>query len=79
MKSYVVELSAVVGGSSDAQAISKSERTEHKQMPALTKPQGKAQKAIAAPVKQGKVTFTRAKAVNPERIIPMGEGKFKDF
>ena len=79
MKIYVAELSAVVGGSSAAQPISKSERSEHKQMPAASKPQGKALKAIAAPVKQGKVTFTRAKAVNPEKIIPMGEGKFKDF
>ena len=79
MKSFVAELSAVVGGASTAQATSKSERTEHKQIPTITKPQGKALKAIAAPVKQGKVTFTRAKAVNPEKIIPMGEGKFKDF
>jgi methyl-accepting chemotaxis protein len=78
MKSYVADLSAVVGGSSSEQPTSKNERDEHKQMPAATK-QGKALKAIAAPVKQEKVTFTRAKAVNPEKIIPMGEGKFKDF
>ena len=79
MKIYVAELSAVVGGSSAAQPISKSERPERKQPPAATKPQGKALKAIAAPVKKDKVTFTRAKAVNPEKIIPMGEGQFKDF
>ena len=78
MKSYVAELSAVVGGSSAAQPTSKSERIEHKQTPAVTK-QGKALKAIASPVKQEKVTFTRAKAVNPEKIIPLKEGKFKDF
>ena len=79
MKSYVAELSAVVGGSSAAQPTSRSERAEYKQRPVASKPQGKALKAIAAPVKQEKVTFTRAKAVNPEKIIPMGEGKFKDF
>ena len=79
MKVYVAELSAVVGGSSSANRTQKSERTEHKKTPALTKTQGKAQKAIAAPVKQDKVTFTRTKAVDPEKIIPMGEGKFKDF
>ena len=79
MKTYVAELRAVVGGSSDAQPTSIIERTEHKQMPAATKPKGKAQKLIAAPVKQEKVTFTRSKAVNPEKIIPMKEGKFKDF
>ena len=79
MKSYVAELSAVVGGSSAVQQTSKSESDEHKRTPAATKPQGKTLKAIAAPVKKEKVTFTRAKAVNPENIIPMGEGKFKDF
>jgi methyl-accepting chemotaxis protein len=79
MKTYVADLSAVVGGSLSAQPAQKSERTEHKQTPAVTRSQGKVQKAIAAPVKQEKVTFTRTKAVNPEKIIPMGEGKFKDF
>jgi methyl-accepting chemotaxis protein len=78
MKSYVADLSAVVGGSSSEQPPSQSERAERKQTSAATK-QGKALKAIAAPVKQEKVTFTRAKAVNPEKIIPMKEGKFKDF
>jgi len=78
MKTYVAELRAVVGGSSDAQTTQKPERTDHKRSSTGTK-QGKAQKLIAAPVKQEKVTFTRSKAVNPEKIIPMKEGKFKDF
>ena len=78
MKSYVAELSAVVGGSSTAEPIFQSGRTAHKQTPDVTK-QGKALKLIAAPVKQEKVTFTRAKAVNPEKVIPMKEGKFKDI
>jgi ABC-type transporter Mla subunit MlaD len=72
MKSYVADLSAIVSGSSSAPATSKSERAE-------PKPKGKVLKAIAAPEKQEKVTFTRTKAVNPEDVIPMKEGKFKDF
>ena len=79
MKSYVAELSAVVGGVSSGQPTSKSARVEHKKIPTLTKPKGKELKAIAAPVTQEKVTFARVKAANPEDVIPMKDGKFKDF
>ena len=78
MKSYVAELSAVIGGASDAQATQKTERTDHKKLSTGDK-QGRALKAIAAPVKQERATLTRTKEVNPEKVIPMKEGKFKDF
>ena len=79
LKGYVADLSAVVAGASSEQQSSKSERTERKQISAVTKPQSKALKAIAAPVKKEKVTFTRTKTVNPEDVFPMKEGKFQDF
>ncbi len=78
LKSYVADLNEVVSGASNGRLIQQSERTEQKQMPAYSK-QGKAQKAISAPQKSEKITFTRTKAVNPEQVIPMGEGEFKDF
>ena len=79
MKSYVADLSTVVGGSSSGQAISQSERTEKKKLTSGTSPKQAVRKAIAAPAKQEKAAFTKSKAVNPEDIIPMKEGKFKDF
>jgi len=79
MKSYVADLSAVVGGSSVAQSTSQTERTEKKKLTSGTSSKQNVRKAIAAPVKHEKVAFTRTKAVNPEDVIPMREGKFKDF
>ena len=79
MKSYVADLSTVVGGTSSGQSIQQSERTENKQMHFVTKQQGKVLKAIAAPLKPERATFARTKVVNPEHVIPMKEGKFRDF
>ena len=79
MKKYVARLSVVVGGVSSEQATQQSERADHKKLTSGTQSKQKVLKAIAAPLKQEKVTFTRVKAVNPEDVIPMKEGKFKDF
>jgi len=79
MKGYIAHLSIITGGKLSRREISQSERPDHKKLASGTKSKGKAQKAIAAPLKQGKVTFTRAKTVNPEDVIPMKEGKFHDF
>ena len=79
MKTYVADLSAVVGGASSGQEITRSESADDEKLPSGTQPRQIARKAIAAPVNQERATFTRTKAVNPEQIIPMGEGKFKDF
>ena len=79
MKSYVADLSAVVGGASSGQEISRSERTDSKKLTSGTQTRQNARKAIAAPVKPERATFARSKTVNPEQVIPMKEGKFKDF
>jgi methyl-accepting chemotaxis protein len=79
MKSYVADLSAVVSGSSSAHSISQTERADRKKLTSGTSSKQNVRKAIAAPAKQERATFTRAKAVNPEQVIPMKEGKFKDF
>ena len=79
MKGYVADLSAVVDGAASGHPISQTERTVKKKLTSGTQSKQNVRKAIAAPVKQEKVTFTRTKAVNPEDVIPMKEGKFKDF
>ena len=79
MKSYVADLSAVVGGASSGQEISRSERTDSKKLTSGTQTRQNARKAIAAPVKPERATFARSKTVNPEQVIPMKEGKFRDF
>ena len=47
MKEYVANLTSIVDGTSTAQPISQSERSERKQTPTAARPQGKALKAIA--------------------------------
>jgi methyl-accepting chemotaxis protein len=79
MKTYVADLSNVVGGVSSGRAIQSIEHADYRKITSETKPKDRAQKAIAAPVAQGKMIFGRKKAVNPEQVIPMNEGKFKDF
>ncbi len=79
MKTHVADLRVVVEGTSAAHATQKPERTEYRKTPDVTKPQGKVLKAITTSVKQENVAFTRAKAVNPEKIIPMEKEEFKDF
>jgi methyl-accepting chemotaxis protein len=77
MKSYVADLSAVIDGSTQKsighQTTSRHEsfntRGEVRKHLALTsKPEGKREKG-----------FTKGKVLRPEQVIPMGEGKFKDF
>ncbi len=79
MKSYVADLSAVVGGASSGQSSQPGEPDFDRSKASGTQPKKKALKAIAAPQKQSAATFARTKAVNPKQVIPMGEGDFKDF
>jgi methyl-accepting chemotaxis protein len=79
MKVFVSDLSAVVAGSLSEQSIAQSEFADHKQMAYGNQTKRKAQKAIAAPQKRERGTFSRSKGVDPEKIIPMTEGKFQDF
>ena len=77
MKSYVEELSAVVGGNTQNnnghQPISRRElpNTEGKVLKQLTltyKPEDKEGKKLL-----------KSKVLHPEKVIPMGDAKFKDF
>jgi methyl-accepting chemotaxis protein len=77
MKSYVADLSAVVGGTSSGQSFQQSQPADHR--PKAPGTQKKARKALVAPQKRSAATFARTKAVNPKQVIPMGEGDFKDF
>jgi len=79
MKTYVADLSNVVGGGVSGRASQQIEHADYRKITSETKHKDRAQKAIAAPVKQGKMTFARKKTFNPEQVIPMNEGKFKDF
>ncbi len=79
MKSYVADLSAVVGGASSGQAIQQTERTEYKKLASRTSANQHARNALAAPVKQGRGMFAGAQAVNAKKVIPLDEGDFRDF
>jgi len=75
MKSYVEELSAVVGGSNGvAHQTTPRQESSHRG--------GGFQRPLALPdksaIKAGK-GLTKGKAIRPDQVIPMNEGGFKDF
>ena len=76
MKSYVADLSAVVGGSHGGVGHQTTSRHES------SNTGGGVQRLLALPDKSGRKGgkgFTKGKALRPEQVIPMNEGEFKDF
>jgi methyl-accepting chemotaxis protein len=76
MKSYVADLSAVVGGSHGGVGHQTPSRHESSNRG------GGVQRLLALPDKSGRKGgkgFTKGKALRPEQVIPMNEGEFKDF
>jgi len=76
MKSYVEELSAVVGGSHGGVGHQTTSRHES------SNTGGGVQRLLALPDKSGRKGgkgFTKGKAIRPAQVIPMNEGEFKDF
>ncbi len=78
MKSYVAELNSVVSGTVAGRTIQQKESNDHSGLDSRTQFHQKALTA-AAPRRQGRVSFARAKGMKPEQVIPLDEGDFKDF
>jgi methyl-accepting chemotaxis protein len=73
MKGYVVELSAVVGGSTHNGAG--HHVTSDKSSYAVSE----IRNLLALPDRSVRKGFTKGKSIHPERVIPMEEGQFQDF
>ena len=76
MKSAVEELMAMVGGSKNGSRRNRQTR--------VTRAIAVTGRALAAPetktkVKDMKMAVHHAKEINPEQVIPLDDGDFKDF
>jgi methyl-accepting chemotaxis protein len=77
MKGHVADLSAVVSGST--QKTIANQKTSRPESPDTG---GGVRKHLALthkPEEKGGKGFTKGRVLRPDQVIPMGEGKFKDF